>query len=963
MGKSKAAKAAQVPECRYAAACTRKDCIFKHPPKKVAAAAPAAEKSDKVCFAFVAGRCAFGKWCHDKHPDEDSCRTIRDRYTKIDCQWGRICRTEGCLYRHPDNEPIGPAMPLVPPKPQPAVFADGPTIAPTNAQGGVARPRAAVPGRIEVLPIPKAIMQAADLRDATAFDISDPLDRFIAVNARNTGTQSAALLDLHFQSAQTFQAVLDDVLPERLRMFQQSGGAWLVTGVSSSQQGAGLFDAVREYLVRHGYQFAIGQDEGGLPSAFHVRGRRKRQDPLEEVRAILICGLPGSGKSMIAEALGRRSCGRFLRICQDMLQGDLAATEAAFQKAAAEANSAADAVKARKKNGCWWWDHAFSGEKYFLALCFRGPALGHLSDCFGFVPGPTESFHATLAYQPTALDLRRLLGRPHRVSFRYHLTLEATFAPHAGETLDVVLGAAHTTDAADAAGGAARGPRPTSVYLAPRVPQWAARHLQVLNAVPLDKRIMSNSTLGSFRVLSATDLSGKAERASLALLVHKAGDLRGSPAVVSFDGACLTAVNASGVKDWTDVADAAIGSLSSLIVLEGQTGTSAHEWASLITARANRLGVAAPEVKVSRPMGPTETKREQWMRLRPSCLLHCCAEEADVAQLLRGGAAVLRRSGRAALPPLPESHSLPPVVVLDRCNGERLERSRWLTLGGLDRNQVIALHLDVPEAECIARVARKNSTGKHGQQSPPQATAEATALVRPHVERFEAPSEREGFRAIVRLKGGSAAAVQELVRRWTEGGPPPGSETADAVPPPPPPRGRRLEASEEDDENEAPPPPLPLLSQWIEVLETSDRRSVWSVPVGGPVDAPGYGSEEEEYDDDGGGGAGGGASGSSLPPDRPPFGTGPIDGDLPWQGLEGEARLGGGPGTVPARGPLQAALVHDEDAEESARQEQLAATLRCMGFDEEPALSAAQQAGGNLNVAIESVLRSSGAIG
>jgi len=513
--------------------------------------------------------------------------------------------------------------------------------------------------------------------------------------------------------------------------------------------------------------------------------------------------------------------------------------------------------------------------------------------------------------------------------------------------------------------------------------------LQVLNAVPLDKRIMSNSTLGSFRVLSATDLSGKAERASLALLVHKAGELRGSPVVVSFDGACLTAVNASGVKDWTDVADAAIGSLSSLIVLEGQTGTSAHEWASLITARANRLGVAAPKVKVSRPMGPTETKREQWTRLRPSCLLHCCAEEADVAQLLRGGAAVLRRSGRAALPPLPESHSLPPVVVLDRCNGERLERSRWLTLGGLDRNQVIALHLDVPEAECIARVARKNSTGAHGQQSPPQATAEATALVRPHVERFEAPSEREGFRAIVRLKGGSAAAVQELVRRWTEGGPPPGSETEEAVLPPPPPRGRRLEASEEDDENEAPPPPLPLLSQWIEVLETSDRRSVWSVPVGGPVDAPGYGSEEEEYDDDGGGGSGGGASGSFMPPDRPspsasswppgpgglqgglgdlrsarpPFGAGPIDGGLPWQGLEGEARLGGGPGTLPARGPLQAALVHDEDAEESARQEQLAATLRCMGFDEEPALSAAQRAGGNLNVAIESVLRSSGAIG
>ncbi|CAE7035071.1 unnamed protein product [Symbiodinium sp. CCMP2592] len=73
-----------------------------------------------VCFAFVAGKCAFGRQCHDKHPDEASCQSIKERYGKIDCQWGRGCRTDGCLYRHPSDEPVGPALRLEM-KPQPAV--------------------------------------------------------------------------------------------------------------------------------------------------------------------------------------------------------------------------------------------------------------------------------------------------------------------------------------------------------------------------------------------------------------------------------------------------------------------------------------------------------------------------------------------------------------------------------------------------------------------------------------------------------------------------------------------------------------------------------------------------------------------------------------------------------------------------------------------------------------------------
>eukprot|EP00913_Durusdinium_trenchii_P020867 g19605.t1 len=53
-----------------------------------------------------------------------SCLTIKERYSKIDCQWGRGCRTDGCLYRHPSDEPVGPALTLEL-KPQPAVYAAG----------------------------------------------------------------------------------------------------------------------------------------------------------------------------------------------------------------------------------------------------------------------------------------------------------------------------------------------------------------------------------------------------------------------------------------------------------------------------------------------------------------------------------------------------------------------------------------------------------------------------------------------------------------------------------------------------------------------------------------------------------------------------------------------------------------------------------------------------------------------
>lgn len=89
-------------------------------------------------------------------------------------------------------------------------------------------------------------------------------------------------------------------------------------------------------------------------------------------------------------------------------------------------------------------------------------------------------------------------------------------------------------------------------------------------------------------------------------------------------------------------------------------------------------------------------------------------------------------------------------------------------------------------------------------------------------------------------------------------------------------------------------------------------------------------------------------------------------------GLDGEARRGWEPASAadeadaarwPALGMPSCQPASDvdvregEDAEERLRAESLARTLRCMGFDDEPSLVAAQGAGGNLNVAVDRMLR------
>jgi hypothetical protein len=293
------------------------------------------------------------------------------------------------------------------------------------------------------------------------------------------------------------------------------------------------------------------------------------------------------------------------------------------------------------------------------------------------------------------------------------------------------------------------------------------------------------------------------------------------------------------------------------------------------------------------------------------------------------------------------------IVLLDRCNLERADRKQWLEAGNVAKNEVIAVYIDVPEVPA-------------------------------HIICVEPPTELEGYRAVLRLKA-TAAAAQDLVRRWTEEG-----YTLESS------RGLqdRFPVSEEQEEGdtwceECLPPAMPTLNQWIEVQEngghTAGACDLWGMPLGDPIDFPLDllpGNFDERYvlgpitpsSASDVMAPGGWSSGAELEATAEAEEAGQLDRLLqraherfqPMQAWDEEAPSSVQPGLgVPWPGAAAATMSSDtsataaleEDEEDMDREEQLAATLRCMGFDEEPSLLAAQRAGGNLNVAVESMLR------
>ena len=117
-GAGKAARATgrkqqQMPLCDYGAACTRRGCVYRHPPKPKTTPAPERDADAPVCMAFLAGFCTYGRRCQGQHPPPEVVEQLLQRYARIPCQWSEGCRTAGCLYLHPWDqwhEDIGDAL-------------------------------------------------------------------------------------------------------------------------------------------------------------------------------------------------------------------------------------------------------------------------------------------------------------------------------------------------------------------------------------------------------------------------------------------------------------------------------------------------------------------------------------------------------------------------------------------------------------------------------------------------------------------------------------------------------------------------------------------------------------------------------------------------------------------------------------------------------------------------------------
>lgn len=227
-----------MPLCSYGAACTRKDCIYRHDRTKMSE-----DKSDRVCLPHLAGTCPYGQRCRNVHLNDDESAAMRLKFKSKPCVYGASCKTASCLFLHPweQAEQAMEAMALNSHKIENLTDFGGhaQSVAREASISGaqtVVAPSPAVPmpphwaARCadmspQVVVMPQELWVDSTARDASAFEVADPLER-AALVARQ-GQLSDQVIDLHFQSANTFSTVLDALLLERLTKL---GPIWIVTG-------------------------------------------------------------------------------------------------------------------------------------------------------------------------------------------------------------------------------------------------------------------------------------------------------------------------------------------------------------------------------------------------------------------------------------------------------------------------------------------------------------------------------------------------------------------------------------------------------------------------------------------------------------------------------------------------------------------------------------------------------------
>eukprot|EP00397_Hematodinium_sp_SG-2012_P026647 GEMP01027938.1.p1 GENE.GEMP01027938.1~~GEMP01027938.1.p1 ORF type:complete len:437 (+),score=94.32 GEMP01027938.1:34-1311(+) len=415
MVKSRQQSKVNVPECQYGKACTRKDCIYRHPatakPRSTVSAltnaALSTEADTTICMAYLGGSCSFGRYCMNHHPTDEECEKLIAKLRSSVCRYGAHCHTPGCLYKHPnaaDNLTAAPA-----PAPQPTVWADKAMMyKPTAVYDAAARSEAQQPTS-STAAIPTAIARSMQLRDPEAFKVVDFLDRFVAVNRHNSGIDSARVLDLYLQTPATVSRVLDTVLLHAT-LEHATHGVWVVTcstkanSCASNSLPKGIsYDDVEAYLKNNKYDFRYGVDDGEAKAGAFLVFPPHAALP-ETIRAILLCGLPGTGKTAFAHGLVARGMGRVLMVSQSEFFYGVPYAQATWMH-----------IVQTKGLTCSFWDW-FDAEDMYLGVALQRATLAFVEKLGIKLPnkvaGNTDTYlGVTLAFMPSPLEVTRLLNR------------------------------------------------------------------------------------------------------------------------------------------------------------------------------------------------------------------------------------------------------------------------------------------------------------------------------------------------------------------------------------------------------------------------------------------------------------------------------------------------------------------------------------------------------------------------
>eukprot|EP00629_Pelagomonadales_sp_RCC1024_P000378 CAMPEP_0119263544 /NCGR_PEP_ID=MMETSP1329-20130426/2912_1 /TAXON_ID=114041 /ORGANISM="Genus nov. species nov., Strain RCC1024" /LENGTH=529 /DNA_ID=CAMNT_0007263255 /DNA_START=203 /DNA_END=1789 /DNA_ORIENTATION=+ len=112
----------QMPMCQYGASCTRKGCVYRHPPKSERPKRP--PKNAEICVHYVSGLCSFGDRCANRHPGKAEAQKFRLACASVACRFGASCANASCLYNHDGRAPPRIPNPPPAPAPQPVCAAD-----------------------------------------------------------------------------------------------------------------------------------------------------------------------------------------------------------------------------------------------------------------------------------------------------------------------------------------------------------------------------------------------------------------------------------------------------------------------------------------------------------------------------------------------------------------------------------------------------------------------------------------------------------------------------------------------------------------------------------------------------------------------------------------------------------------------------------------------------------------------